>query len=142
MITQTAEYALRAIVYLAGSDAARVKRSDIAEATQIPQDYLTKVLKELDHAGLVQSRRGPGGGYRLMQSAEEMSVFDVIIAVSALPRIETCPLGIKEHVKLCPLHKKLDEAAELVEKAYREASIAELIPKRPKSSDCQFPRET
>ena len=61
MISLTAKYALRAVVYLASCEGAFVNAAEVAEATLVPHDYLLKVLKELDDSGIVQSRRGPGG---------------------------------------------------------------------------------
>ena len=140
MITQTSEYALRAVVYLATNPGAPISRNEIAEATCVPSEYLTKVLQELDRAGIVTARRGPGGGYELSIEPDKASVYDVVDAISGVPRIQECPLGIAAHLQLCPLHKRLDHAAALVEKAYRDTKIAELVPSKKSSSACKFPR--
>jgi len=140
MISQTAEYALRAVAFLATCNGTPTNRRDIAEVTQVPQDYLTKVMQELDRAGIVSAQRGPGGGYTLAVDPGELSVHAVVTAIAPLPRIRACPLGIEEHTNLCPLHKRLDEAAELVEKAFKATTIAELIPRRSKTN-CQFPKQ-
>jgi Rrf2 family protein len=139
IINQTAEYALRAVVFLASHSSPPANRLSIASGTCVPNDYLTKVLRELVRARLVSSQRGPGGGYGLMVPADKLTVFDVIQAVSSLPRIESCPLGIAGHKRLCPLHKRLDEAAELVEQAFKETKIADLIPQQQPRSACRFP---
>ena len=139
MINTTAEYALRAVVFLAANDAQPISRADLADRAQIPVDYLVKVMRMLDEAGLVQSQRGPGGGYRFCGAADQVSVYDVVSAVAELPRIAKCPLGLKEHVTLCPLHARLDEVAELAEKALRETRITELIPANSKRRGCDFP---
>lgn len=140
MISQTAEYALRAVAFLATCNGTPTNRREIAEATQVSQDYLTKVLQELDRAGIVVAQRGPGGGYTLAAEPEELSVYDVVNVITPVPRVRECPLGIKEHKRLCPLHKKLDEAAELVEKAFKSTTIDELIPGR-RGSSCKFPQQ-
>ncbi|MCA9140765.1 MAG: Rrf2 family transcriptional regulator [Planctomycetales bacterium] len=140
MITTTAEYALRATVFLAACDSGTVSREEISSATQVPMDYLVKVMKMLDQAGITQSQRGPGGGYRLAKSAEDLSVYDVVAAVSELPRIETCPLGIAEHINLCPLHARLDSVAALTESAFRETPLSELVPRKGGKSNCSFPK--
>lgn len=140
MINATAEYALRAVVFLAGCDDGFVSRERIAQATQVPPDYLVRVLMSLDEAEVLTSQRGRSGGYRLQRNVHELTVYDVIAAVSALPRIEKCPLGIAEHIHLCPLHKRLDEVAALADAAYRATLIAELLPiKRKSKSGCTFP---
>jgi len=141
MISQTAEYALRAVVFLIRHRTTPRTRAEIAVGSMIPVDYLTRVLKRLSTRGIVTSRRGPGGGYMIAPDSEDLTVYAVVDSVSAVPRIENCPLGLPDHEELCPLHAKLDEAAALVEKCFRETRVADLIPKRrrTKKSQCAFP---
>jgi Rrf2 family transcriptional regulator, nitric oxide-sensitive transcriptional repressor len=127
MISQTAEYALRAIVDLAFHHGESRTTQEISRATQVPADYLAKILQDLSRGGLVRSQRGPGGGFTLTRSPASISVFDVLEAVDRVQRIRTCPLGLKAHAKnLCPLHRRLDEAMERVEKVFRKTMIAEV----------------
>lgn len=131
IISQTAEYALRAVVCMAQSqvsDPDRVLTAPfIAEQTKVPSGYLLKVLQGLCRAELVQSRRGIGGGFSLICDSKKTTIYDVIQAVDALPRIEECPLGNPDHKTLCPLHRQLDDAMESVEKAFKKTTIAELV---------------
>jgi len=126
MISQTAEYALRAIVHLAASGESCTTQQ-IAQDTQAPASYLSKVLQSLTRAELVRAQRGLGGGFQLARAASEITIYDVVQALNELPRIRECPLGLKEHAQLCPLHARLDEAIELVENAFRATTIAELV---------------
>lgn len=145
MISQTAEYALRAVVYLMQQDGAACTRAAIADGGKIPPDYLTRVMKYLSEQGIVSIRRGPGGGYRMQASEDELTVLDVVAAVEGVPRIKQCPLGLTGHEELCPLHAKLDEAAALVEQSFGETRVTDLIPtrmattKRAKKTHCTFP---
>ena len=141
MISSTAKYALRAAVHLGSQDGDFVGRSEIAEATLVPIDYLLKVLNELVTANLVESRRGPGGGYRLTRSPEDITTLEVVLAVDVIPRISECPLGISDHKHLCPLHQLLDDASRKVEEAFSEATVADLIPGRKRSRTCDFPKQ-
>jgi Rrf2 family transcriptional regulator, nitric oxide-sensitive transcriptional repressor len=130
MISRTAEYALRAVVYLAaGVNIGRPSQTvgEIATATRVPADYLAKVLGSLSRSGLITSQRGLGGGYRLARAADKISIYEVIQAVDPLQRIRECPLGLEEHVRLCPLHKRLDDAMALIEEQFRATTIAELL---------------
>ena len=127
MLSQTAEYALRAIVVLAADKRCAWTAQAIAARTLVPQDYLNKVLQPLTRAGLVTAQRGRNGGFRLTRSPEEVSVLDVISVVDPLQRIKHCPLGLKSHAKLCPLHRKLDDAMRIVEDAFRSTTIAEIL---------------
>lgn len=128
MLSQTAEYALRVILYLASQKGNPVTTRQTAEVTRVPEGYLSKVLQSLSRAGLVRSQRGLHGGSVLTRAASEISVYDVIAAVDPIKRIVTCPLGIKSHgTNLCALHKRLDNAIGMVEEAFRNSSIAELL---------------
>jgi Rrf2 family protein len=127
LVSQTVEYALRAAVWLAGHPGGQTTR-EIAEATQVPPSYLSKVMQSLQRAGLVVGRRGPGGGFELARTAEQIRVLDVVDAVDPIQRIETCPLGIASHGRhLCPLHAKLDGAIASVEAAFASTTLAELV---------------
>ena len=126
-VSQTAEYALRAIVYLAGNpEEARITR-DIAKHTQTPPSYLSKVLQLMVKADLLCSRRGLKGGFTLKARPSEISILDIVNAVDPLQRIDVCPLKLPEHHdQLCPLHRRLDEAMAATEEALRNTSIAEI----------------
>ena len=128
MFTQTAEYALRAIVWLAQHDGHPQTRQQIAEATQTPGDYLAKVMRSLARAGLVRAGRGLHGGFTLARPAIAISLLDVVSVVDPIQRIRSCPLGLELHRdQLCPVHAKLDGALAVVEKSLCETTIAELL---------------
>lgn len=127
MVSQTAEYALRAVVDLAfNSERARTSR-EISKATHVPVDYLAKVLKNLVRHNLVVSRRGPGGGFALARDGREISIYDVLLAVDPPKRIHVCPLGLKAHAHaLCPLHRRLDDVMSQTEQVFRATTIADI----------------
>jgi Rrf2 family protein len=128
MFSQTTEYALRVVVYLASIDGLAATTGQIAEATRAPVGYLAKVLLSLSKARIIRSQRGPHGGSVLMRPADQITVYDVVQAVDPIERITTCPLGLANHgVNLCPLHRRLDEAIASVEAAFRASTIAELV---------------
>jgi Rrf2 family protein len=128
MFSQTAEYALRVIVFLGSLRGEPATTSQIAAATRVPQGYLSKILQNLSRAGLVRSQRGLGGGSVLARDPAQLSVYDVIEAISPLPRIHACPLHLASHRdNLCPLHRRLDNAMAMVEQAFRESSIDDLL---------------
>lgn len=140
MFSNTAEYALRAVVFLATRTGSMCSSQDIAAATRVPPDYMLKVLKDLTRAGLVRAQRGPGGGFELTRKPAEISVLSVVNAADPLKRIETCPLGIPSHGKnLCRLHRKLDDAIALVEKTLRDTPITEMVTPTPEKTACVFP---
>ncbi len=127
MFSQTAEYALRVVAYLASLDDPATTR-ELAVSTRIPEGYLAKVIRSLNRAGLVLSHRGLHGGSILARPPQDISVYDVVNAIAPIQRIRTCPLGIRSHgTTLCPLHRKLDDAIALVERTFRASTIADLL---------------
>jgi Rrf2 family transcriptional regulator, nitric oxide-sensitive transcriptional repressor len=141
MFSQTVEYALRAVVYLAQQAPNARTTEQIATATHVPQAYLAKVLQSLSHADLVRSQRGVGGGMGLRRDPDQINLLDVVNAVDPIRRIRECPLGLASHgIRLCPLHKRLDNALALVEDAFRRTNLAELLAEPTHSVPlCDFP---
>jgi Rrf2 family protein len=85
-------------------------------------------MQKLVRAGLVTSKRGLHGGFLLVKSPSDLTIWDIVNAVEPLQRIRRCPLQISSHgVGLCPLHRRLDDAMELVERSFRATTLAELL---------------
>src|SRR5687767_11358393 len=127
MLPKTAEYALRAVVWLAREAKKSQSADNLAENTKVPRRYLHKVLQDLVRAKLVRSQSGPGGGYSLARASAKITILDVVNAVSPLQRIRRCPLGLSAHTRLCPLHKELDCVYAATEKALSRVTIAQLL---------------
>jgi Rrf2 family transcriptional regulator, nitric oxide-sensitive transcriptional repressor len=127
MLPKTAEYALRAAVWLAREPKQTNSADQIATRTKVPRRYLHMVLQDLVQAGLVRSQPGPGGGYTLNRDPEKISILDVVNAVAFLERIHQCPLGLVSHTKLCPLHQELDKVYAAAEAAFARVTLAQLL---------------
>jgi Rrf2 family nitric oxide-sensitive transcriptional repressor len=128
MFSQTVEYALRAVVHLAYESPSARTTAQIADATQVPRDYLAKILQGLAKKGIVVTQRGVGGGVSLGKEPSELTILDVVNAVEPIVRITTCPLGLKTHgIRLCPLHRRVDDALAMVEGAFGGTTLAEVL---------------
>jgi Rrf2 family protein len=132
MLPKTAEYALRAAVWLGRTPNTPQSADQLAKAIRVPRRYLHKVLQDLVKAGLVRSQSGPGGGYALTRSPEEITILDTINAVGCIQRIRRCPLGLDSHSSLCPLHEELDKAYAAMEDAFSRVTVAQVL-SRPSS---------
>jgi Rrf2 family protein len=141
VFSQTVEYALRAVVHLASQAPAPRTTDQIAEATRVPRAYLSKVLQGLVRGEVVQSHRGLGGGMSLVKSPEDLTILEVVNAVEPIQRIRSCPLGLASHgVRLCPLHRRLDNALAMVEEAFATSTLAEVLAEPTRSVPlCPFP---
>ena len=140
MISQTAEYALRAMAFLASNPGQARTAQKISELAELPAGYVVRVMQLLRDAKLVAPRRGPHGGFTLTRSLDRINLLDIVNAVEPVRRVEKCPLGKPAHLQLCPLHRRLDEAAAGVEKAFTDTTLAELVVEIEKNDKaCQFP---
>lgn len=78
MLSRTALYALRAAVTLARAEDEWTPASELADSLGVPSNYLSKTLHRLGRHGVLRSRRGPNGGFRLARPASETSVAEVV----------------------------------------------------------------
>ena len=128
MLSQTVDYALRAVVYLASERPDPCTNEKISQSTLVPRQYLSKVMQSLVRAGIANSQRGPNGGFTLNKTDKKLTVYEIVQAVDPIQRIRECPLGLKTHRgNLCPLHQRLDDAMATVEKAFRRSTVEEIL---------------
>ncbi|HUU27403.1 MAG TPA: Rrf2 family transcriptional regulator [archaeon] len=107
MISQTGQYAIRAMVFLAGFQDSRYRLArEISSELGIPQQYLSKILLMLARKGILQSQRGRQGGFRLKAPAREITLYGILDPIENLERVDNCILGSRacDENKPCPLH--------------------------------------
>ncbi len=98
-ITKQADYALRAVLYLARIDDGRkASTKDIAEKQRIPPSFLAKIVSQLSIAGLIQTSRGARGGVILARPPEQVTMLDVIEAIDGPVFLNDCT----ENSASCP----------------------------------------
>ncbi len=137
MISQTTEYALRAMVHLATLEPGiTINSENLAARTKVPQGYLSKILRDLVVADLITSQRGPNGGFALARPADDISMLEVVNAVDPIQRIRKCPLGNPAHLNLCPLHRRIDDAMDLIEQRFRETKLSEVLEPARRAGTC------
>ncbi len=131
MLSQTSEYALRAMSWLAArSDDSPVRAQDLSHAADIPLGYLQKVLRRLVVAGLLKSTKGRGGGFRLARAPEEVRIYDVLAAVDAAPVGDRCAFGWDrcDPLRPCPLHGTFSALNEALLKWALSRTLADTLP--------------
>lgn len=102
MLSATTEYALRAMTHLARQPRVGIVLGrDLSREADVPSAYLTKVLLILRNAGLVETVRGTGGGYRLGRSPEQIYLIDIVELFEGQKTRSKCLLG---HSKECSEH--------------------------------------
>jgi Rrf2 family protein len=130
MLSQTAEYALRAVLTIAQEPGdAPVGAGHIASALRIPQNYLSKTLHQLARARVLESTRGKLGGFRLARPPERIPLLDVITPFDDITGRRTCLLGrpvCSDH-NACPAHRRWKEVTEISAAFFRETTVADLL---------------
>jgi len=130
MLSQTAEYALRAVVYVAEHGNARlVQVTEMAAALRIPRNYLSKTVHALVREGVLRSTRGKSGGFRLAVPADRLYVVQVVAPFGSLGEERHCLLGRPQcsDRSACAAHAKWKLVADRVAEFFRETTIAELL---------------
>lgn len=113
---------------LGGQHGKAFTTQQLAQMGSIPAGYLSKVLQTLGKNGLVSSSRGLHGGFMLTREPTKITILDILNAVDPLKRIIACPVGNPQHkTKLCPLHQRLDDAIAMVENAFCNTTLAEVL---------------
>jgi len=106
-ITRQADYALRAVLFLAKlTENQRASTSQIAESQRIPPSFLAKIISQLSIAGLIHTSRGARGGVSLSRPPADISILDVVEAIDGPLSLNECTVnpGICDFGKNCPLH--------------------------------------
>ncbi|MGE5280791.1 MAG: RrF2 family transcriptional regulator [Chloroflexota bacterium] len=92
-VSAKADYAVRAAAELAAAASVEpIKGEKLADAQDIPLQFLEHILLELKHAGIVRARRGARGGYWLAKPADEVTIADVVRAVEGpIAHVQSAP---------------------------------------------------
>ncbi len=127
-ITRQADYALRAMLYLAKlAPSERAATSQIAEMKKIPPSFLAKIISQLSIAGLIHTSRGARGGVTLARDAKEISILEVVEAIDGPIALNECTVSPEgcPFSDDCPIHDLwCGTQAELVQKL-RSTSFAD-----------------
>ena len=129
MLSQTAEYALRAVLFLADRDGEPASVDDIAERVGVPRNYLSKTLHRLARAGVLASARGKGGGFRLAVDPDRLALLRVIEPFDAMTGDRRCLLGRPQCSDRhpCPAHHQWRVVSEQVSTFFRERTVGDLV---------------
>ncbi len=122
MISQTVDYALRAMSHLARLNGRPATCAVIARGTRVSRSYLQKIMRDLVQAGLLRSFRGPNGGFVLTREPQRISVLDIVNAVDPIRRFRGCPLDVRPDA--CALHRCLDHAIDSLQESFERATLA------------------
>jgi len=128
VLSQTANYALRAMGYLASREGERPIRAQvIAEAMDIPPTFLSKIMHQLARAGLVVSVRGTNGGFQPARPAAEITLREVVAPFMDLAVYRQCFLGRTECDGTCGIHRQWQPIMERFDALLTNTTIDQII---------------
>lgn len=129
MLSQTAEYALRTVICLAESGQAPLPVDELAAALGLPRNYLSKTLHQLARAGVLESTRGRGGGFRLARTADGIRLLDVVGIFDRMDGERRCLLGrpVCSDRTACEAHTQWKDVSGRVADFFRETTVADLL---------------
>jgi len=132
-ITRQADYAVRAVLYLAKQNGAgRAPTSQIAREQRIPPSFLAKIVSQLSVAGMVQTSRGARGGVSLAREPKDISLLEVVEAIDGpitlnecVPDSSLCTFGDD-----CPVHGVWSDVQQKLVRELSATSFADLMASR------------
>jgi Rrf2 family protein len=129
LLTQTAEYALRALALLARLPRGEsLRAADLAAETGVPPHYLSKVLRRMSVAGILEAQKGHRGGFALARRPRDVQFAEVLEALGAGPDRDRCAFGWGKcsEAEPCPLHPAWSRLVEAFERWTTTSTLADL----------------
>lgn len=129
VFSKTCEYAIRAVIFIAqkSENGAKIGIRDIAAGIDSPVHFIAKILQDLSKRGLVQSTKGPNGGFYIDKNAQKGTLADVVKAIDGDNVFIGCGLGLKicSEIKPCPLHHEFKIIRSEIQKILSSATIGD-----------------
>jgi Rrf2 family protein len=108
MFSKACEYAIRSMMFIAqkSREGKRVGLKEVAKGIDSPAHFMAKILQDLSRKGLLQSIKGPNGGFYMSESNLKVTLAEVVLAIDGDQLFNGCGLGLKacNEKKPCPIH--------------------------------------
>jgi Rrf2 family protein len=129
MFSKACEYAIRAMMFIAlkSDKGLKVGIKEISSATLVPEAFIAKILQDLSRKGLVQSIKGPNGGFYLDDLSKKRTVADIVRAIDGDHLFIGCGLGLRNcsEKKPCPLHNEFKVIRKRIQVMLESKTIGE-----------------
>lgn len=127
--SRTCEYAIRAVIFVAqkSEGGKKVAIKEIATGIDAPEHFIAKILQDLGRRELIQSSKGPNGGFYIDDASRRNTLADIVSAVDGDKVFKGCGLGLKicSEIKPCPLHNQFKDIRNKMHVTLQSATIAE-----------------
>lgn len=130
MLSYTCKTAVKAVLYLACSSETGDKKSikDIAEHINASGHTVSKMLQTLVKRGVINSTKGPSGGFYMSQEQQLQPIINIVEAIDGMQVFTGCGLGLSKcsETHPCPIHDQYKKPREMIEKLFRENTVMDL----------------
>lgn len=127
MFSKTCEYAIRAVIYIAqrSKDGFKTGIKEIAKGIDSPEHFIAKILQDLCRSGLIQSSKGPSGGFYMDKQSLKYSLADVVKATDGDKIFTSCALGLDycSETKPCPIHHEFKKVRKELSDVLHDAKL-------------------
>ena len=131
MFSKSCQYALQGVIYIGlhGQKGENVGLKDIADSQGIPMHFLSKILQLLVKNDILDSIKGPNGGFSLKRDAEDLYLKEIVEVTDGPAILERCGMGLKEcsDSSPCPIHFEYQIVKEKIRGVLENKSLKDLI---------------
>jgi Rrf2 family protein len=128
-LSNTTGHAIRALACMASCAEPPVNIKDVAACAEVPQAYLAKIVKKLNDAGIVESKRGSKGGIWLARPPKLISLLDISVALEGEDFLGACLLGSEfcSDMRDCPTHKFWTRNKEVIRRELEKTKLSHVF---------------
>lgn len=134
MLSNSCRYGIRAVVYLASRNHEKSNTGikEISEELNLPAPFLAKILQQLAKQKILNSVKGPNGGFSLLRKPESITMLDIVKIIDGDDLFKKCLIHdgscaeIKRKRKSCPVHDDYSAIRANIERLFREKTVADL----------------
>lgn len=128
MLSHTCKTAIKAVIYLSGRNGDKIGIKEISGRINASEHTVGKVLQQLARKRIINSLKGPAGGFYLNEDQQEQAIIHIVEAIEGDAVFRECGLGLSKcsATHPCPIHNEYKVARELMEKIFRERKVGEL----------------
>ena len=130
MLANSSKYAIKALHYIASnaSEEHKLLVKDIAEATDLPRPFLSKILQQLSAKNMISSTKGRNGGFYLTQEQLHESILDIIVEIEGKDSLKMCAINFDncDAINPCPIHHLIAAEKDQLRHCYQQITLMDL----------------
>jgi Rrf2 family protein len=130
MLSHTCKTAIKAVIYLSckSEEGEKAGMKEIAEHINASEHTVGKILQTLARQGLINSMKGPSGGFYLNDTQQSQPISNIVETIEGKQVFKECGLGLSKcsATHPCPIHNEYKVARDLIEQLFHEKKIKDL----------------